>query len=162
MSTETFKGNILSQWHYTILKPSLTLCIEVFCLRSCLCTIYMPDACGGQQRASDLLELKSQTVESCHVGAWNQTCVLWKSSQCSRLLCHLSRPTVSLYLKHTFSVITFNFCTDFQLLKLIPGLVFFFFLNGLCTQYTSLLMVVIFSKNWESEINYPSIHLDFL
>jgi hypothetical protein len=35
----------------------------------------------GQKMASDQLELELQTVESCHVGAGNQT-PLCKSSQC--------------------------------------------------------------------------------
>lgn len=33
-----------------------------------------------QKRASDSLELELQMIVSCHVGAGNQTLVLWKSS----------------------------------------------------------------------------------
>lgn len=32
---------------------------------------------------SDYLELEEQIVVSCHIGARNQTLVLWKNSQCS-------------------------------------------------------------------------------
>jgi hypothetical protein len=35
----------------------------------------MPDALGGQKRASKLLELEFQTTVSCHMGARNQTMV---------------------------------------------------------------------------------------
>ncbi|ERE70423.1 hippyragranin [Cricetulus griseus] len=45
-------------------------------------------------RMPDPLELESQTVVSCRVGAGNRTRVLWKSSkQCCLLLSHFSTPT---------------------------------------------------------------------
>lgn len=35
----------------------------------CLCTSYVPSACGGQTRASDALGLELQMVWSHHIGA---------------------------------------------------------------------------------------------
>ena len=37
----------------------------------------------NQKNESEALELELQTVVSCHVGARNQTLVVWKSNQCS-------------------------------------------------------------------------------
>lgn len=36
-----------------------------------VCVIYVPVALGGQKKASDLLELKLQTVASHHMGSGN-------------------------------------------------------------------------------------------
>ena len=41
----------------------------MFCLYVCLCTLCVPDACGGQKKVSDLLDLELQMIVSCHVGA---------------------------------------------------------------------------------------------
>lgn len=41
------------------------------------------DMNGFPSRVSDALELELQRDVNCHVGAWNQTHFLWKSSQCS-------------------------------------------------------------------------------
>jgi hypothetical protein len=41
-------------------------------------------------QVSELLELEFPTIVSHHVGAKNQTQVLWESSQCSYPLSHLS------------------------------------------------------------------------
>ena len=40
-------------------------------LHVCLCIMHMLGSCGGQKKISDPLELESQTVVSCHVGAEN-------------------------------------------------------------------------------------------
>ena len=58
----------------------------VFCLYVWMCTICIPNACGGQRRASDPLELELQKVVS-HLCAGNGTQGLCKSS-------HLSSPSV--------------------------------------------------------------------
>ena len=55
----------------------------VSCLPICMCTVCEPGACRGQKGALDPQELELQMVGGCHVGAENQTQVLWKSSQCS-------------------------------------------------------------------------------
>ena len=41
---------------------SFILCVWVFCLHVCLCTMCMPGAYEGQKRASDALELELQTA----------------------------------------------------------------------------------------------------
>lgn len=48
----------------------------------------MPDVLGGQKRALDPLELERCLVVG-HVGAGDQTPVLWKSSQRSHLMSRL-------------------------------------------------------------------------
>lgn len=52
----------------------------------------MPGAFRGQKRVSDPLRLELQMVVSCHMDSGNWAWVLCKSSQCSKLLGHLSRP----------------------------------------------------------------------
>lgn len=73
-------------------------------LQGIKCTINNPemwgtqsDACvpankGGQKRASDPIEQESQRVVSSCVGAGNPSQVLWRDSQCSQELSHLSSP----------------------------------------------------------------------
>lgn len=45
----------------------------MFGLQVCLCTMCKPDACGGQKKAMDPLELEVQAVVSYHmdVPAWD-------------------------------------------------------------------------------------------
>ena len=45
----------------------------MFCLYACLCTLCVPDACGGQKKVSDLLDLELQMIVSCHVGAGSRS-----------------------------------------------------------------------------------------
>lgn len=63
-----------------------------------LCTLL--SILRGQKRALDTLELELQMAVSHYVGAGNQTLVLWKHSQWSKLLrrlqLHLSRSVWSL------------------------------------------------------------------
>ena len=47
------------------------ICVLMFCLHVCLCTMYMPGALGGQNRVADPLELKLHMVMHYHVGAGN-------------------------------------------------------------------------------------------
>lgn len=62
------------------------------------------DAYRGQEGMSESPELKlwSQTVESCHVGARNQTRVLYKGIKFSQLLGHLSGPLQFLFIFKLF------------------------------------------------------------
>jgi hypothetical protein len=48
-----------------------------------------------QKRISDPLGLKLQTAVHPHVGAGDQTWVLWKNSQCSQPLGHLPSPAAN-------------------------------------------------------------------
>lgn len=68
------------------------LCVWVLCLFEC--APYACSAHGDQKRASDPPELELHMVLSHHVGAGNETLVLWKSRWCSRPLSHLSSLTV--------------------------------------------------------------------
>jgi hypothetical protein len=54
---------------------------------------------GGQNRASDSLELVLQMVVSCNVGAGDQTCVHWKNSVLSHRVISLA---LIFYLKNKF------------------------------------------------------------
>lgn len=49
-----------------------------------------PRVCRVQKRVSNLLRLELQMIVSCRVGARNQPCVFWKTSQRSQLLGNLS------------------------------------------------------------------------
>ena len=66
----------------------------MLCLHACLCATCMPGAHGGQEK--DPLELELQMLVSHHVGARNQTWVLWKIKY-SSLLSHLSSLAVSYF-----------------------------------------------------------------
>lgn len=46
-----------------------------------LCIVFVPDACGGQKKTLDPMDLKSQIVVNYCVDAGTQTQVLCKSSQ---------------------------------------------------------------------------------
>jgi hypothetical protein len=64
-----FSGSVI--WLFLLLSfNDLPLCALVFCLQVSV-------------RVTDSLKLEIQIAVSCHVGAGNQTLVLWKSSQCS-------------------------------------------------------------------------------
>lgn len=52
---------------------------KVFCLHIYWHT-YIPEACGVQKKASNLLGLE---LQRCHVGARNQTQVFWENKQYS-------------------------------------------------------------------------------
>jgi hypothetical protein len=56
----------------------------------CVCATFTHDAHRGQKRALDPLDLDLQMVVSQHVGAAHTPWVLWKGSQCSESLRHLS------------------------------------------------------------------------
>lgn len=62
----------------------------MFCLYGCLSTMCLPSVQGNQNSLSDPLKLEWQTVVTHHMGSGNQTWVLWKNSQWSELLSHLS------------------------------------------------------------------------
>ena len=59
-----------------------------------LCTVGVPGACSSQKRAADFLDLELEMFVSCHVDAGKSNQVLWKSSQCSSSLSHLSSPVL--------------------------------------------------------------------
>jgi hypothetical protein len=71
-------------------KLIFILSVWIFCSNLCLITNYVPSGLKGQKRASDPLRLEFQMIVSCHMGAEDQTRVLWKSSQWSEPLIHLS------------------------------------------------------------------------
>lgn len=79
---------------------ALDLVIFILCvwIHVCTCTTRVPGALRGQKRAVDPLQLKLQRPVSCHVGTRNHSYVLWKSSQCSCQLSHVSGPFVALKL----------------------------------------------------------------
>lgn len=56
--------------------------IWVFFLHVCLCTIYMRGSQGNQKRASVPLALVVQMVVRLHVGAENQSQLLWENIYC--------------------------------------------------------------------------------
>ena len=56
-------------------------------------TTHILGAGRGQKRLLESLELELQVAVSHYVGAGNGTRVLWKSSECSSLLRHLSSPS---------------------------------------------------------------------
>jgi hypothetical protein len=73
--------------------------------------MHVPGAHGGQNRASDLLELELQTVVRHHTGAGNRTQVLCKSRQCSKPLSHFSSPLFFIILLIYFIFFTYlNVC----------------------------------------------------
>ena len=49
----------------------MILCAKVFCLRVCLCTMYVLGALRGQRRMVDPLELELQMVMSLQVNVGN-------------------------------------------------------------------------------------------
>lgn len=63
-----------------------------------MCIAVLPECtsvyrvCGGQKRASDILELELQVIMSSHGGAENKTQILGESSQHCQSLSQLSSP----------------------------------------------------------------------
>jgi hypothetical protein len=57
-----------------------------------MCTVPKEAKRGGQ-----VLKLELQIVINYHVGTGTQTEILWKSSQCSQLTRHLSKPPFQVY-----------------------------------------------------------------
>ena len=55
----------------------------MLCLYAWMCATWESGALGDQSRTLNSLELESQMVMSHLVGAGNQTCILWKSSESS-------------------------------------------------------------------------------
>lgn len=78
ITTETF----LQPLFYSFKDVFIISCVWVFCMHLCMST-----ACVQRpQRPEEVinsLELVLHIVVSCHVGARNQTLVLYKSSKCS-------------------------------------------------------------------------------
>lgn len=60
-------------------KSYFVVYVRILCLH--VCVHHLPSTHGGQKRAVELLRLKLQWSVSHHVGAGNQTRVLWKRSQ---------------------------------------------------------------------------------
>lgn len=76
----------MAKWYLFIfylkyLKILFILCVNVFCLHACLCTVCMIGAQECQKRVWDPQELELQMLVSLHVGVGNQTLVLWKNEQ---------------------------------------------------------------------------------
>jgi hypothetical protein len=71
-----------------------------------VCVMYTCSTGGGQKRASDPPELELCIVRNLHVGAGNQTLVLWKSIQCSYFLSARSslQPLLALTFEETVIV----------------------------------------------------------
>lgn len=59
------------------------LCIGIFFLHVCMCTVSVPGAQGGQKKLLNALELQPQVSVS-HVDARNQTLGLCKNTKCSK------------------------------------------------------------------------------
>lgn len=78
------------------------MCLGV--LPECMNALSVYIAFGGQQRASDLLGLELPSIVSCHVGSRTQTWLLWKNSQYSYTLSHLSKhlPCFFFFLIHFY------------------------------------------------------------
>lgn len=70
------------------------MCVCMFSLCVYVCIICMPGACRGSRGALDNLELKLQMNVNHHMGAENQSWILWKSNQCSLLSSHLCSPEI--------------------------------------------------------------------
>lgn len=81
------------------------LCVGVFCLHVCLCTMCMPCALGSQRVMGNPLDLGLQMVVSYCVDTGNRTLVLWKSSWCFWLLRHFSSSSLHFDFFFCFSVL---------------------------------------------------------
>lgn len=64
---------------------------------------------GGQNRASEPLELELQVVVSCHLGAVYWTCVVWESSQVFSPLSYLSSSILYFKLTRIYCLHSFIF-----------------------------------------------------
>lgn len=76
----------MAKWYFIIfhlkyLKILFILCVNLFCLHACLCTVCMTGAQECQKRVWDPQELELQMLANLHVGVGNQTLVLWKNEQ---------------------------------------------------------------------------------
>ena len=80
----------------TVLNVFYFMCLNVSFAYMCVCPSMYAYARGGQKRMSDPLELILGMVVGHHVGVGDQTQVFCKNSQCSKLLCHLSRAVPSM------------------------------------------------------------------
>lgn len=61
----------------------------MFCLPVCVDTMLVPDACEGQKRLSDALELELKMIVSYHVRAGIQSQVLCKGNRGSKSPKHI-------------------------------------------------------------------------
>ena len=66
-------------------------------LPTCVCLV-PEEARRGHQLSP--LKLELQTVVSCHTGAGNEIRGLWKNSQCSQKLSHLSSPSFTFHFQY--------------------------------------------------------------
>ena len=73
----------------------------LFCLHVCLCTTWVPGAHGRPKKVLDHQELELPVSGSCHMGAGDQTWLLWKGSQC--LNRWATSPSLAMHF-HTHSV----------------------------------------------------------
>ena len=78
---------VIFYFHYAFI-----LCVCTFCLPACMFTRTVPSGSGGQKTASNL---KLAGGGFCHLGTENPAQVLWKSSQYSYPLSHLSSSSVN-------------------------------------------------------------------
>lgn len=62
----------------------------------CMCTVCMPDTYVGQKRALNPLKLELWVVVSPHMGARNQSQILWKTRKCFLPLSYLSSPELKI------------------------------------------------------------------
>ena len=83
------------------------LCVWMFHLHGYAYTAHIPGVCRGWKRVLDPLQLELQMVVSCHVGAENQTWVLWKSST---ITTHHTRPCFSFLILERPTYITHLCC----------------------------------------------------
>ena len=75
---------------YHFINFAFILCVWMFCIQ------FMFLVPGEVKEGMETLELELQTIMTHFMGPRTQTWVLWKSSQCSWLLGHLSSPTFPL------------------------------------------------------------------
>lgn len=90
------KGKVSNKIQMASPRPLLNFYFYVY---GCFTWVYVcmyvwlvPSGAHRDQRASDPWWLELEMVVCCHVGAGNQSPVLWKNSKSSRLLSHLSSP----------------------------------------------------------------------
>jgi hypothetical protein len=68
----------------------MSVCLHVF-----ICTMSLPGTGRVQKRVSGPIDLEGQKIMSHHVGAWDQTLILFSvraASALKRLFCHFSSP----------------------------------------------------------------------
>lgn len=92
--------------YYVFLKIYLfTLFVWMSSLYVCVCSTYSPGTLKSSRGIRSLGRSRVKYVVSCCMGARNWTLVLFKSSQCSLLLSHISSSNISFY----ENILTFNF-----------------------------------------------------